>query len=254
MKSFKANKTQLCITSASVEKQPNANQPINVVSNARTMKVMRTTLAGLPILSPRWVEACLNKGEIVAPTSEMCVRTLPRKQDDHEDGYNDRFGVTKYAAAFQKGMQSNKLLTGFEVLMCGTYGGSSGKDIVELLQDAGATIVKSESVASRILSGLSSDEGKSQVDTMFVFLCDNSPMDKSCGISDLLFKQAKKICDDSEDATVMAVHFSWLFDCISCAMVMPATSYEPIAPRAKSLWRLAVGGGVENRGKKSQAY
>jgi len=250
MKSFKANKTHLCITSASVEKQP---KPSNVVSNARTVKVMRSTLAGLPILSQQWVDACLSEGEIVAPTGDMSVRTLPRKQQhDNDDGCDVRFGVAKYAAAFQQGMQSNTLLSGVQVLMCGSFGGSSANDIKGLLQDAGATIISSVSAASRFLSDMSS----SDVDTTFVFLCDDSLLDKSCGISDSLYKQAKQVRQDSQHAKVMAVHFSWLFDCISCATVIPATSYEPIAPRAKALWRLAAGAGTEeeDRGKKSQFY
>jgi len=143
------------------------------------------------------VDACLKEGEIVAPTGEVCVRTLPRKQQDgNNDGCDDRFGVAKYAVS------------------------------------------------------------SSEAGTTFVFLCDDSLLDKSCGISDSLYKQAKKVCQDSEDAKVIAVHFSWLFDCISCATVMPAASYEPIAPRAKALWRIAAGGGTEeeDRGKKSQFY
>ena len=189
----------------------------------------------------------------MAPTGEMSIRTLPRKkQDDNDDECDDGFGVAKYAAAFQKGMHSNTLLSGVEVSMCGSFGGSSANDIKGLLQDAGATIISSVSAASRMLSDMSSSEA----DTTLVFLCDDSVVDKSCGISDSMYKQAKKVCDESEDAKVMAVHFSWLFDCISCATVMPATSYEPIAPRAKALWRLAAGGGAEeeDQGKKSQFY
>jgi hypothetical protein len=216
------------------------------------MKVMRSTLAGLPLLSPRWVEACLKRGEIVAPTDDMSIRTLPRKQNEDDDDCDDRFGVAKYAAAFQKGLSSNTLLSAVNVFMCGSFG-TSTNDIKGLLQDAGATIVSSVSVASRILSDMASNEG---VDSTFVFLCDATPLDKSCGISDSLYKQAKKACDNSEDTNVMAVQLAWLFDCISCATVMPATSYEPNAPRAKSLWRYAAGETVEveDHGKKSQAY
>ena len=252
MKSFKANKTHLCITSASV-KSKKQSKPSNVVSNARTMKVMRSTLAGLPILCPQWVNACLSKGEIVAPTGDMSIRTLPRKQADNDDECHDRFGVAKYAAAFQMGMQSNTLLSGVKVLMCGSFGGSMANDIKGLLQDAGATIISSITVASRNLSDMLSS---ADTDTTFVFLCDDSLLDKSCGISDSLYKQTKKVCDNSEDAKVMAVHFSWLFDCISCATLMLATSYEPSAPRAKALWRLAAGveADEEDQGKKSQFY
>ena len=228
------------------------SKPVNVVSNARTMKVMRCTLAGLPILCPQWINACLQKGEVVEPTGEMCIRTLPRKQDAHGDGFDEQFGVAKYAAAFQKGMQSNTLLAGVKVFMCGGFGRSGANEIKGLLHDAGATFVSSVSAASRILSDLTSSEA----DTTFVFLCDDTLLDKSCGISESLYKQAKKVCNASEDVNIMAVHFTWLVDSISCATVMAPTSYEPMAPRTKALWRLSVGeeAQVEDDGKKSQFY
>lgn len=251
--SFKATKsaqTHLCITSASIENQSN---PPNVVSNARTMKVMQATLAGIPILCPLWVKTCLSKGEIIAPTGNMSVRTLPRKQNNKNDGCDDRFGVAKYAASFQKGMRTNTLLSEVEVLMCGFVEGSMKKDIKGLLQAAGATIISSHSDAYRCLSDLTSSE----VDKTFVFLCDDTPTNSSCGISEKLHTLVKNICDDSEDANIMAIHFSWLFDCISCATVMPATSYEPIAPLPKAMWRLLTVGveaAEEDEGKRSQFY
>lgn len=216
--------------------------------------MMQATLAGIPILSPTWVDTCLSKGEIVAPTGNMSIRTLPRKQSSNDDECGDRFGVAKYAAAFEKGMQTNTLLSGVEVLICGFSTGSMKKDITSLLQAAGATIVTSHSDASRCLSDLTSSE----VDKTFVFLCDDTPTNSSCGISEKLFTLVKNVRDDSEDANIMAVHFSWLFDCISCATVMPATSYEPNAPLPKAMWRLLTAGEeaveVEDEGKKSQFY
>ncbi len=216
--------------------------------------MMQATLAGIPILSPAWVETCLSKGEIVAPIDNMSIRTLPRKQNSSDDDCDDRFGVAKYAAAFQKGMRTNTLLSGVEVLICGFSTGSMKKDITSLLQAAGATIVSSHSDASRSLSDLTSSE----VDKTFVFLCDDSPTNSSCGISEKLHTLVKNVRDDSEDANIMAVHFSWLFDCISCATVMPATSYEPIAPLPKAMWMLLTTGAEaeeeEDERKKSQFY
>ena len=76
--------------------------------------------------------------------------------------------------------------------------------------------------------------------------------------SEKLHALVKNVRDDSEEANIIAVHFSWLFDCISCATVMPATSYEPIAPLPKAMWRLLTAGveaeEEEDEGKRSQFY
>ena len=257
MKDFNPNKTQLCITAASSSPEPTPTtdqsniEPINVVSKSRTLKVMRSALAGLPILTPVWTEACLKEGNIVVPSGAMCVRTLPRKQVSAEAGAGgedevptEHFGVAKYAAAFQKVSPStfNHLLDGVSVLLCGTTAGAGmTKDLKVLLQQAGASIVSSVSTASRLLSDLSKDgEGGP-----FVFLCDDSSTDSSCGISDALLKQAKKAIGANgsdtmkgNETTVLCVHFSWLFDSISCAAQMKADAYEPLAPRAKALFDL----------------
>ena len=224
------------------------------MSNARTMKVMQATLAGIPILCPLWVNTCLSKGEIVAPSGNMSIRTLPRKQNSNDVECDDRFGVAKHAAAFHKGMRTNTLLSGVEVLICGFSTGPMKKDITSLLQAAGATIINSQGDAYRCLSDLTSSE----VEKTFVFLCDDTPTNSSCGISEKLHALVKNIQDDSEEANIIAVHFSWLFDCISCATVMPAKSYEPIAPLPKAMWRLLTAGveaeEEEDEGKRSQFY
>ena len=278
-KDFNHNKTQLCITAASSSPEPTPTtdqsniEPINVVSKSRTLKVMRSALAGLPILTPVWMEACLKEGNIVVPSGAMCVRTLPRKQVSAEAGSGgedeaptEHFGVAKYAAAFQKVSKVspstfNHHLDGVSILLCGTTAGAGmTKDLKMLLQQAGASIVSSVSTASRLLLDMSKDgEGGP-----FVFLCDDSSTDSSCGISDALLKQAKKAIGANgsdtmkgNETTVLCVHFSWLFDSISCAAQMKADAYEPLAPRAKALFDLiAENQHVKGPGsrKESQLY
>mmetsp|Transcript_10906 Transcript_10906/g.20298 ORF Transcript_10906/g.20298 Transcript_10906/m.20298 type:complete len:244 (-) Transcript_10906:356-1087(-) len=226
---------------------------MNVVSKSRTLKVMRSALSGIPILTPQWMESCLKEGGMVAPTGKMCTRTLPRKQaasagsEDRNDVPAEHFGVAKYAAAFQKisSLSSCHLFSGISVMLCGSSAGPGmTKDLKVLLQQAGASIVSSVSMASRLLKDMSKEEGESL--GPLVLLCDDSLTDKGCGISDALYKQVRKLIgdppssDETKEARVLCVHFAWLFDSISCATPMKAAAYEPLAPRLKALWDLTT--------------
>ena len=244
MKDFNPNKTQICITSASSpSKQPSGT--IDVVSSSRTLKVMRSTLNGIPVLTPAWMEACMKEGHLVSPTGTMCIRSLPRKQvttNNAERGLensNEQFGVAKYAAAFNEMELSpnHRVLSGISVLLCGRPNESGMmKDLTVLLKQAGASVLGSVSMASRQLTEIS--EGT--LGLPIVFLCDDSPLDESCGISDALFKQAEQLLKGSSSASVHCVAYSWLFDSISCAAPMKTSAYEPAAPRARALWKLAT--------------
>jgi hypothetical protein len=238
-KDFNPEKTQICITTTPHSSESSTG-PTDVVSQSRTLKVMRSALAGIPILTPRWMEACLVEGNLVAPSGVMCVRSLPTKKtsmvggDLDPSGQDECFGVAKYAAAFhKKGLtNSNHLLSGISVMLCGSSVGSAKmKDLKVLLLHTGATIISSVSTASRMLTDMSKGE---PVLSPFVFLCDDSPTNKTCGISDALLRQAAKVESNEGKRSVLCVHFNWLFDSISCAIPLKADAYEP------SAWKLAM--------------
>lgn len=231
MKDFKRDKTQICITSAS------ADSNRNITSKSRTLKVMRSTLLGLPILTPRWIESCLKEKQIVAPSGHMCVRTLPRKTTS-EDSTFASFGVSKFAAAIDKDC---KLLHNCSVFLCGKWkssGQSTMKDLRILLDDAGATVINSAAAASKVLADMSNEIISTK---RFIFLCDDSHLDADCGLNESLFK-AVKLTISEACGRVLIVHFNWLFDCISCAKFMPSAAYEPLSTRTKELWRMCSKG------------
>ena len=247
MKDFNPNKTQICITSASSpSKGITSSEPINVVSSSRTLKVMRSALIGIPILTPAWMEACLKEGRLLSPTGDMCIRSLPRKQSNIKVGTSclenptEQFGVAKYAATLHDAELSptNHVLNGISVLLCGRSAESTVmKDLTVLLKQAGASIISTASMASRMLTDLS--HGKAALGPI-VFLCDDSPMDEACGISDALFKQTEKLLVENGSLSVHCIRFSWLFDSIGCAAPMKTFAYEPAAPRARALWKIAT--------------
>jgi len=257
MKEFQPNKTMLCITSTSTGSPSKTNQTsshINVVvSKTRTSKVMRSALAGIPIVTPAWMNECLKHSRIVSPAEKLFVNTLPMKRaavvSDNDKSHKDElqlecFGVAKYAAKIQRaqseGIIAKGLLHGVGVMMCGSWKmipTPMKKDLKVLLQEAGATSITSASVMSRALANIASDGSEFE---RVVFLCDDSECNKSCGISEGLLKEVEAAIDSGTigEGVVLAVNFNWLFDCISCAAILTSKIYQPIAPRAKELWRL----------------
>jgi len=256
---FHRGKTRLCVTAPSPSSAAvgggGSDGPADCAPRSRTLKVMRSALAGVPVLTPEWVEACLVAGSVVAPTGTMCVRTLPRKQSGGAGGGEDeRFGVAKYAAALRGSggdvpADSAPILRGVRVVLCGKSTNLL-KDLRALLQQTGADVVGSASSASRALADLSSPSSGS-----VVFVCDDATNDRDCGISESLARQARDAVDAGGAVTV--VRFDWLFDSVSCVSALPADSYEPSAPRARDLWLACTGkdaGGGGRSRYESQVY
>ncbi|EJK66816.1 hypothetical protein THAOC_12222, partial [Thalassiosira oceanica] len=259
-KDFQRGKTRLCVTAPSTTaavggKGPDG--PADCVPRSRTLKVMRSALAGVPVLTPEWVGACLLAGDLVAPTGSMCVRTLPRKQSAAAagDGEDERFGVARYAAALRRRgsggdlpADSAPILGGVRVVLCGKSTNLL-KDLRALLQQTGASVVGSASSAARALSDLVEGRGRGTTPGSVVFVCDDATNDRDCGISESLARQARDAIDAG--GAVRVVRFDWLFDSVSCVSSLPADSYEPSAPRARDLWKACTGGDAGGVGRSS---
>ena len=260
-KDFQRGKTRLCVTPSATAavggRGPDG--PADCVPRSRTLKVMRSALAGVPVLTPEWVGACLLAGDLVAPTGSMCIRTLPRKQGG--GGEDERFGVAKYAAALHSGCggetpaDSAPILGGVKVVLCGKSTNLL-KDLRALLQQTGASVVGSASSAARALAELVGDKGgRGPPSGSVVFVCDDATNDRDCGISESLARQARDAVDAG--GAVRVVRFDWLFDSVSCVSPLPADSYEPSAPRARDLWLACTGGDARGGGRsryESQVY
>jgi len=235
-------------------------------SRLRTLKAMRAALAGFPILTPVWVDSCLEEGRIVTPTntpsflngssnnnvtSKILIRTLPTKvgftkgsitegKECHcpGDGTSPRNGVIALAAKWQKG--GPRLLDGVSVCLCGKWVGLMGvppkRDVGLLLREAGAMVLGSTVKAIRAIPADSVSA------TSVVLLLDDDGNDKGKNPGD-----NGDVTEAQERATrevigrkrnVLVVNASWLFDCISYAVVLNGRDYPPSSPRAKSLWKI----------------
>jgi len=249
LKDFKPNATDLCITS----KSSTANVPENyVLAKVRTLKVMRSALAGIPIVTPDWLRACLEEKELVIPSANNCIRTLPPKAGTEHllpldsvthTGPTAWLGVAAYAALLQRqseggGDEYEHLpLLDTSVFLCGQFHKGPGvppkADLHTLLRESGANIIPSAGAAAKTLKD---DEGST-----LVLLCDDAKSDKQSGITEALSKKITTALAKQTNRRIFIVTFNWLFDSVSCGKILDAVNYQPNSPRGKALWQLSAG-------------
>jgi len=244
-KDVTSKKSSVCITSAS----PTSDKA-TLEAKHRTLKTMRASLAGLPILTPSWISACLRQHKIIEPTEDTWIHTLPPKSQElletpkgffPGDGRSAVHGVLASAAKHQNFPESQPLLKNFNVFLCGPWNNYDQKkvDVQLLLRDAGATIL---TTSSQVLKSLKSMVGPDKNNSSLVLLVDNTRSDKKCGVSQkmekLFFDSLPKLGPRASGCVspVLIVNSNWLFDSISCASVLPINRYKPLSPRAKSMW------------------
>lgn len=226
--SFHPKKTTLCILPAT-----------NSIGESRTVKAMRCTLAGIPIVSPEWIVAC--QGKVVVPASTMFIRSLPIKSTFPQAQSMTQFGVAAIAASRVR----NKVLSQCTVHLCGEFSRPPKSDVEMLLREAGATTSQQVSSINAKLKqvGKASDTAKDSPTTTLVFLFDDNESDEKCGISGALERELKAALErtsasDASPPQVCVVGFQWLFDSVVAGTAMPATFYEPRCSAGKGLWSL----------------
>eukprot|EP00978_Attheya_sp_CCMP212_P025601 scaffold82579_cov44-Attheya_sp.AAC.1 len=106
MKDFHPTKATICITAPVPFSRDEIVEGKMVASQLRTLKSMRAALAGIPLVTPAWVTACLKESTLVAPRGVMCIRSLPVKDSQWMDetvtvsshNHTAHCGVARYAA------------------------------------------------------------------------------------------------------------------------------------------------------------
>lgn len=209
----------------------------NPTSRTRTLKAMRGMLAGVPIVHTAWISACLDKGKVVAPSSEMYIRTVPAKKTDPR--IKDSLGAALCAARIQQAKVLPQYdlelpLSNAHVLLCGQYNSAEGSprkgDVLVLLRESGATLLPSAAAAIKKLKTIGENDS-----SKIVLLCDECQTNEHCGISDGLAKEIMTALQ-RDHKRGLVVSSAWLFDSISCGGMVPSQLFEPRSPRAKGLW------------------
>ena len=69
----------------------------------RTAKAMRSSLAGIPIVSPAWLHACVGEQRAMQPFEAMCATGLPTKNDIIQSTGESHWGVARMATSLRQG-------------------------------------------------------------------------------------------------------------------------------------------------------
>jgi hypothetical protein len=184
-----------------------------LVARNRTVKAMRATLAGIPIVSSDWISQCTTSS-FEPPSEGMMVRSLPSTND------SCNFGVAALAARLYQDASYQPLLT-YHVHLCGTLKRKKHDDFLLLVRQAGGVLLSHASaVCSHIRKG-----------KRVVLVCAN---------------QATIPVSIEEQVRLTKEHVAvvsplWLFDSISSGKALGAESYMPQEEgTTQDLWKLTV--------------
>jgi hypothetical protein len=237
-----SSKTTLCITH--VDESKNQKDTGNRCARIRSLKLMRSALAGIPIVSQGYVHTCHEKGAIVIPTPSMMIRSLPTKTRGLDAAGSTGYGVAALAATMHQSTSSgghHLLFSNMFVLLCGAFSAGKRADIHLLLKEGGAELLSNPAAAVaklKVLSSSTTDKRSPQQNAVKVLLlCDDSSSTSSMNvIPAMLEMEAKTTLDSSHAESLLVVNSSWLFDSITCGRPLDIRFFQPSAKKAKELW------------------
>jgi hypothetical protein len=177
---------------------------------------MQAASAGVEIVTPAWVSECLTRKCIAVPSAASIIRTLGGAEPNE-----CAFGVAKIAAAKSQRNEA-QLLQDVEVILCGSFETKQARDIHALVKAAGGNVLTNAIAAKKLLS-LSQNR-------KLICLCNAKTK-----ISQVLEDAIRAHSDQ-----VFVVDFKWLFDCISCAMILEMDNYPPTDSKAERLWQFTM--------------
>jgi hypothetical protein len=181
---------------------------------------MRASMAGIPIVSPAWIQACTEQNAAVVPSEGMVAHSLPAKTDSVSTSQDSDFGVARMA--IQVAQKAPPLLHQHSVFFCGDFTSRHRRDLQLLAREAGAKVLTN-------VSAVSPKPGKSKV----VLVCHDTPT--GTVISTSLIKQVENALAE-EPSSVLVVNPQWIFESITCAKALQVDTFAPINPKAKTLW------------------
>jgi hypothetical protein len=127
------------------------------------------------------------------------------------------------------------------VLLCGKFSKVKKEDIIELLDNGGATILLTPLAASKKLKSLSQQKEQNGIgndSSTVVILCGDSRIT----VSKTLEKDFKDALNNSQSASSsprkkpMLADWRWVVESVTCAKAMAPTLFEPSDRR--DLWKL----------------
>lgn len=214
---------------------PSENKEETGLARVRTLKAMRASLAGTPLVTPEWISLCRSNGKVVAPDSTMFIHSLPTKTNDLGDSL---YGTALVAARLQQ-VENGTLPKDSDILplkhaivnVCGPFVRPPKADVQLLVRESGATLQPSIAATIKLLKS-ASFEFDGQV---VAFLCDDTSDNAQCGIT---VAQARDIelAIRAYPGRVVVVNAHWLFDVVTCGKQIPGELFPPKSLRCKELW------------------
>ena len=180
---------------------------------------MRAALAGIPIVSPAWVQSVYKSN--TADVALEIARSLPAKTESVAKSRQADFGVARLAAALTLG--THLPLHNHSIFLLGKFA-DSRKDLQVLAKEAGANVL---AIPSDVIQNL----GKSIV----VILCDDKTADSEFPIG---LTNDVKVALEDEPSSVLVVDVQWLSESITCSKALATNMFCPAHALAKELWEL----------------
>ena len=188
-------------------------------------------MAGIPLVSSTWMQACKDQNRIIMPADSMWVQSLPVRSAANDIISAAHYGVAKIAAAAKHG-HANQSLRNTTVHLCGAFARPPKADVQLLLREAGAKLSLQTSSAVAALKNLGSNRNH-----RLVIICDDACAD----IPDEVQREVKASIDNSSSNTkqqFLIVNPQWLFDSVAAGFALPGDSYPPAKKQSISLWNM----------------
>ena len=234
-------KTTLCIVPAETNTGDNTDKD-NIRACARTLKVMRSALAGIPIVTPDWLRSCEKENKAVEPVT--FVRSMPTKEAVIGNSRDTDYGVAKMAASWSTQPKTPVLpFRKTVVYLCGSYSADKRKNLQDLLKAGGAKIIlKPKDVSSRLKSLVESNKLSFFPSSgRLVILCGDSGVTMPKSVEKDLkaaLEGEQHWPEPKSPKTVTVVGSQWVIESVTCAKPMPAAFFEPKIN--KDLWKLSL--------------
>ena len=206
------------------------------------MKLLEAVLAGMPIVTTQWIDACLSAGKFVMPTKAHCINTVPIKarSDSNEpplcEGEND-LAVFKAAASMEMSNKGVNLFGDTNFILVGRWdknlpGTPPAEDVEALLKRMGGKVIADPKDAATLIYRRKKGCGDTKNIARLVLLCDDTESDAACGMNGTLHAETQNLIGEC-GTFVQIAHFLWAFDSIVC--YRDDLPYNDYPPRAKFL-------------------
>jgi len=226
-------KTTLCI----VPVEPDSEDG-NIRSSVRTLKVMKSALAGIPIVSSEWLRFCQKEKKFIQP--QVFVRSLPTKNAAIGKSGDADFGVAKLSSWNSQSKAGMLPFQNTFVFLCGNYSSDKRKNLNDLLKEGGAKTLPSGKCVSSKLKDITT----SNKTTLFpnssriVIICDDSGGAMSKGVERDLNAALQRERHSPSLKSVAVVDSQWVIESVTCARSLPAALFKPSI--YSHLWQLGL--------------